>query len=250
MFLVAAAATAIQIVLIPPSSSCAAERDDHWCGQYRDGTWATCTRPGHCCGLNYYCGDGYKYCSRDYCRFQCTPGNPPPAPPPPPGGGYDQSNNYEVTDQAGGGVLVTRLVNATHNNRYFNLNIGGGDELGKVATDNASSSSSSQSSSSSLLSCARSLSRLPLASRHKYPFAALSTLPQPHNNVTATRCGRCLKVTNVGVGELLPQVKVRIVHEHSKEGLELDLNTFKKLDINGRGIAKGMLLVKYQFESC
>ncbi|CAL1373783.1 unnamed protein product [Linum trigynum] len=186
LFLVAAA-TVIQTVLIPPSSCAADEWDEHWCGQYQDGTWATCSRPGHCCGLNYYCGDGYKYCSPDYCRFQCTT-----VPPPPAGGGYDQSNNYEAGG-AGGGVLITRLVNATHNNHYFNFNIGGGggDELGKVAADNASSSSSSPPSSS--LSCARSLSRLPLASRYKYPFAALRA-PQPQNNITATRCGRCLKV--------------------------------------------------------
>ncbi|CAI0410257.1 unnamed protein product [Linum tenue] len=220
------------------TSSSSVERDDHSCGQYKDNlTWAYCD-PGRCCSKYYYCGDTVFHCNNPYCWYQC---HQVPSPPPPP-----------PDDETGG--VITRLVNATRNNNYMNLNLGGGDhhddQLVKVAADNASSSSSSSSPSSFFLSCARSLSRMSLASRYKYPFAALR-VPRAQNNITAAHCGRCLKVTNLGrVGGLHSQVKVRIVDEPSNEGLELDPNTFKQLDTDGYGFTKGHLLVKYQFESC
>ncbi|CAL1373786.1 unnamed protein product [Linum trigynum] len=240
------AATIIAFIILQiVASSCTAERADHRCGQYPNQTWATCDS-GRCCSRALYCGDTYKHCNLGFCWYQCREVPSPDS--------DRQSDLYDQVAETGGGAL-TRLVNATYNdNPYLNLNVSDGDhELLKVqAADNASSSSSSSSpSSSSLLSCERSLSRLPLASRYKYPFAALRA-PQLQNNITtATRCGRCLKVTNLGVRGLPNQVKVRIAHEHNKQGLELDFNTFKKLDINGStGIAEGRLLVKYQFDSC
>ncbi|CAL1373785.1 unnamed protein product [Linum trigynum] len=251
--LLVAAASATIALITPSSISCSSvERDDHRCGQYKDGTWAKCDS-GRCCSLSTYCGDTYEHCSTGFCEFQC---HEVPIPSPP-------LAADELVAETGGGagvlVVLTRLVNATYNdNHYLNLNIsggGGGDhdhgKLVKVAADdNASSSSSTSPLSSSFLSCARSLNRLPLASRYKYPFAALRA-PQPQNNTAAaTRCGRCLKVTNLGVGGVPNKVKVRIAHEHNKEGLELDFNTFKKLDINGSGTATGRILVKYQFDIC
>ncbi|CAL1392599.1 unnamed protein product [Linum trigynum] len=204
------------------------ERSDHKCGQYPDGTWAQCG-PGRCCSTKFYCGDNWEHCDGIYCWYQCHKVPYPPA---------------------GGGVLIAPLLlNDTLHNRYLNGDHDDNDDLVEVRPANASSSSSS-SSFSSPLSCAASLSRLPLASRHKYPFAALPA-PRPQNNATVTHCGRCLKVTSFGVEGLPNQVKVRIAHEHTNQGLELlDFNTFKQLDIDGSEITKGRILVKYQFDNC
>ncbi|CAI0410256.1 unnamed protein product [Linum tenue] len=140
MSLAAGAATTILIVaLMAPSSCSAAERDNHGCGRYANGTWEFCDS-GRCCSVELYCGDGDDYCGKDRCWYQC----------PLPSGNYGHQSNYQVAETGGAGVLVatpTRLVNATRNNQYLNLNLGGGggddhDELVKVvANDNASSSS-------------------------------------------------------------------------------------------------------------
>ncbi|CAI0454565.1 unnamed protein product, partial [Linum tenue] len=210
------------------------ERSDHKCGQYPDGKWAHCGR-GRCCSTNFYCGDNWEHCDGIYCWYQC---HQVPYPP--------RSDHEVAHETAGGEVLVAPLpLNDTLHNRYLN----GDHDLVEVRPANASSSSSS-SFSSPLSSCAASLSRLPLASRHKYPFAALPAPRSQNNNATATHCGRCLKVTSFGVEGLPNQVKVRIAHEHTNQGLELDFNTFKQLDTDSRGITKGRIFVKYQFDSC
>ncbi|CAL1373782.1 unnamed protein product [Linum trigynum] len=233
----------ILILLLPAlqqtaRSQTSVERSDHWCGQYSDGSWAYCD-PGRCCSVYHGCGSTGEYCSSFTCWFSCAAPTPPPF------------LGHQPPERPGVVVVRTRhVVYATHiNNHSLNVDDGGGgdDQLVNVAPANNASSSSS---ASPPLSCATSLSRLPLASRHKYPFAALRA-PQSQNiNVTTTRCGRCLKVTNVGVRGLPNHVKVRIVHEHNNEGLELDLDAFNKLDTDGNGITKGHLLVKYQFENC
>ncbi|CAI0410262.1 unnamed protein product [Linum tenue] len=212
------------------------ERSDHWCGHYSDGSWAFCD-PGRCCSVYKACGSTAEYCSNFTCWFSCVAPTPPPflghQPPKGPGGLVVQT--------------LLHVVNATHiNNHSLNFDDGtGDDQLVNIAP---AANASSSSLASSPLSCAASLSRLPLASRHKYPFAALRA-PRSQNNVT--RCGSCLKVTNVGVRGLPNHVKVRIVHEHNNdEGLELDLDAFNKLDTDGNGITKGYLLVMYEFENC
>ncbi|CAL1373781.1 unnamed protein product [Linum trigynum] len=128
-----------------PSSCSAAERDNHGCGRYANGTWEFCDS-GRCCSIELYCGDGDDYCGKDRCWYQC-PSQLDPSPPLP-SGNYGHQSNYQVAETGGAGVVVAtrRLVNATRNNQYFfNLNLGGGDdhdELVKVvAADNASSSS-------------------------------------------------------------------------------------------------------------
>ncbi|CAI0460739.1 unnamed protein product [Linum tenue] len=229
------AIVAAYVLILGPSPS-TSEPSNHRCGKYSDGTWAYCDT-GRCCSTSYYCGDTAEYCNRPDCSYQChfVIVNPPTA--------DSQTRNFE-------GVGVAHLANATRNNHYLNgTDENDDDGLGKVAPAYASPSSSS-SSSASPLSCATSLARLSLVSRHKYPFAALGA-PRTQNNVTATRCGRCLEVTtNVGVGGIPNQVKVRVAHEHNKQGLELDFKSFSQLDTNGSGIANSSILVKYKFVSC
>ncbi|CAL1392609.1 unnamed protein product [Linum trigynum] len=164
-----------------------------------------------------------------------------------------RSDHGVAHETAEGEVLIAPLqLNDTLHNRYLNGDLDDNDDLVEVRPANASSSSSS-SSFSSPLSCAASLSRLPLASRHKYPLAALRAPRSQNINASATHCGRCLKVTSFGVGGLPNQVKVRIAHEHTNaEGLELDFNTFRQLDTDDNGIIKDLdhILVKYQFVGC
>ncbi|CAI0543829.1 unnamed protein product, partial [Linum tenue] len=89
--------------------------------------------PGRCCSKSRYCGDGYANCSPKHCANQC----PPPPPP-------------DVGPATGKKIVV--VMAAATENHYFNA---------------------SSSSSSSPLSCATSLSSLPLSSLHKYPWAAV-----------------------------------------------------------------------------
>ncbi|CAL1392622.1 unnamed protein product [Linum trigynum] len=224
------------------------ERSDHKCGKYPKGRWAYCG-PGRCCSVFLYCGVDEFHCNKPGCWFQCHAVPPPTA-------SYSQSSYEEVADhEAGGGGVLTHLANATRSDNHY-LNGGDDDDDQDVLVNVNNDSSSSSSQAASPLSCATSLSRLPLTSRHKYPFAALrAPLRRSNNNdVTATRCGRCLKVIGlgVGVGGLPNQVKVRIAHEHNNNqlGLELDLNTFRQLDANGIGITTGHILVNYQFDNC
>ncbi|CAL1414170.1 unnamed protein product [Linum trigynum] len=206
------------------------ERRDHRCGKLSDGAWGACDRSkGRCCGRWGYCGDGDSYCDWFHCTNYC----PSPSTPQPPASGG-----------AGTGTVVVTAVENHHNDHHHQ------SRSQKLKSDhhhviiaaaiNASSSSSSSSS------CATSLSSLPLSALHKYPWAALA----PRNGNATTYCGRCLKVTNLGVGGVHHKVKVRVVREGDNEGLELDVDTFNKLDIDGRKDVAGRLSVEYQFESC
>ncbi|KAH9291307.1 hypothetical protein KI387_043501 [Taxus chinensis] len=60
-------------------------------------------------------------------------------------------------------------------------------------------------------------------------------------------CGKCLLVTN---RETRSQATVRIFDQCSNGGLDLDVNVFKQLDTNGQGVARGHLMVDYEFVNC
>ncbi|CAN1809302.1 Pathogenesis-related protein PR-4B, partial [Linum perenne] len=92
------------------------------------------------------------------------------------------------------------VVNATYNHYY--------DEF------EASSSS-----------CAALLNTKPQAQDHKYGSAGF---PQDDDD-DASVCGLCLKLKNLKSGT---EATMRIVHERTIEGLELDKDTFNKLKSN------------------
>ncbi|CAL1414180.1 unnamed protein product [Linum trigynum] len=233
--------TAVAGQLITQSSSAfPPERQDHWCGKLSDGTWGACDRAkGRCCGRWGYCGDGDSYCDWFHCTNYCPS---PPTPPPPASGGAG----------TGTAVVVTAVENH-HNDHHHKLRSqklksepnpsGSATDHHHVIIAAAINASSSSSSSSS---CATSLSSLPLSALHKYPWAAFA----PRNGNATTYCGRCLKVTNLGVGGVRHEVKVRVVREGDNEGLELDVDTFNKLGTDGHKHVAGRLSVEYQFESC
>ncbi|KAK3200662.1 hypothetical protein Dsin_024077, partial [Dipteronia sinensis] len=56
-----------------------------------------------------------------------------------------------------------------------------------------------------------------------------------------------VQVTNTGTGA---QAALRIVDQCSNRGLDLDEAVFKQLDTDGRGFARGHLIVNYQFVDC
>ncbi|WP_438794039.1 hypothetical protein [Salmonella sp. NW1113] len=81
----------------------------------------------------------------------------------------------------------------------------------------------------------------PLAWRSQYGWTAFCGPVGPRGQPS---CGRCLRVTNT---ETRDQQIVRIVDQCSNGGLDLDVNVFKKLDTNGNGIARGHMIVNYEF---
>ncbi|CAI0454547.1 unnamed protein product [Linum tenue] len=252
--LAAAVATCILILgalqqTTTAQSASTVERSDHMCGKYHDGSWAYCDK-GRCCSNKHYCGDDWEHCNHGHCWYQCHE----VAFPPPPFASVDpQSNHDEVADQTAGGgeARAPLLLNATLHDLYLNGDHDDNEYDLVEVRPRANIASSSSSSFSSPLSCAASLSRLPLASRHKYPLAALRAPRSRNMNASATHCGRCLKVTSFGVGGLPNQVKVRIAHEDINQlGLELDFSTFRQLDTDDNGITKGCILAMYQFVGC
>ncbi|CAN1233538.1 Pathogenesis-related protein PR-4B [Linum perenne] len=70
----------------------------------------------------------------------------------------------------------------------------------------------------------------PLAWRQKYGWTAF-----------------CGPVTNRGTRA---QATVRIVDQCSNGGLDLDVNVFRRIDTDGKGYARGYLMVDYQFVNC
>lgn len=56
-----------------------------------------------------------------------------------------------------------------------------------------------------------------------------------------------MQVTNTATGAT---TIVRIVHQCSNGGLDLDQGVFAKLDTNGQGSANGHLTVNYEFVDC
>ncbi|CAI0628369.1 unnamed protein product [Linum tenue] len=74
--------------------------------------------------------------------------------------------------------------------------------------------------------------------------------PPPPASGGAGTGGTAVVVTNLGVGGVHHEVKVRVVREGDNEGLELDVDTFNKLDIDGRKGVPESSSVEYQFESC
>ncbi|RWR88866.1 wound-induced protein precursor [Cinnamomum micranthum f. kanehirae] len=77
----------------------------------------------------------------------------------------------------------------------------------------------------------------PLSWRSKYPWTAFCG---PQGPTGRDACGKCLRSS----------VVVRIVDQCSNGGLDLDVAAFKRLDTDGRGMAQGHLMVKYQFVNC
>ncbi|CAL1403709.1 unnamed protein product [Linum trigynum] len=169
------------------------------------------------CDAGTCCGTD-NYCSKLGCSEDCC-------------------QYYCPKDQTDGGVAVQQVL----------ARRGIDGVVGDRKPNNVNAFSSSSTSSSEVLSCAPSLSRLSLNSRQRYPWAALGG-----GNITTAICGRCLKVTTAGAGGVDAQVKVRIVHTPAIEGLELDRDTFSKLDTNGsdNDYNYNRIMVRYQFESC
>ncbi|KAK2637844.1 hypothetical protein Ddye_025639 [Dipteronia dyeriana] len=85
--------------------------------------------------------------------------------------------------------------------------------------------------------CATWDANKPLAWRKKYGWTAFCGPVGPRGQAS---CGRCLRVTNTGTGT---QETVRIVDQCSNGGLDLDEGVFKKLDTDGKGIARGNLIL-------
>ncbi|CAL1366355.1 unnamed protein product [Linum trigynum] len=220
------------------------------------GEWGQCD-PGSCCSGSGYCGTGYHYCSVDYCVLYC-----PFFPPPP-----NEMTEEEEETRGGGGVevLARRLDNATIDQYYLDRKIITDHHdvvvdrhIAKAAATVAAATSASLSSSSvtTTISCGPFLlSRLPLAARRRYPWAALGVpSSSSRNNVTdGAICGQCLKVTHAGAGGARArQVMVRVVHIPNIEGIALDTNTFRRLGGDDGRESRGYndLVVKYQFENC
>ncbi|CAF2126245.1 unnamed protein product [Brassica rapa] len=107
----------------------------------------------------------------------------------------------------------------------------------------------------------------PLEWRRKYGWTAFCGPVGPRGRDS---CGRCLRVsqyitkprfenalktdflnvtqvTNTATGA---QATVRIVDQCSNGGLDLDDGVFKQLDTNGRGYARGNMIVNYAFVNC
>ncbi|CAL1414169.1 unnamed protein product [Linum trigynum] len=215
------------------------------CGSdYQDGSYVGCDT-GRCCSDTGYCGNDRYHCVTN-CWMQC----------------HDVDGGVSSSGQRLHNISTTmNVVNATYNQYYDpagtkkkkTIIISGWEEDDKLV--NASSSSSSS-------WCATSLSSIPPARRNKYALAAFR---RPRNRtVTATTttasrssyCGQCLKLTNLETGG---EAKVRVVHERSVEGLELDRETFNKLrtyDDHGNNGGEDddyhgdHLVLKYQFENC
>ncbi|CAI0397442.1 unnamed protein product [Linum tenue] len=171
------------------------------------GEWGQCD-PGSCCS-----GSGYY------------------------GGGGGDSRRRRI----GGGVevLARRLDNATIDQYYLDRKITTDDHddvvvdrhivtaAATVAAAAATSASLSSSSVTTAISCGLFLlSRMPLAARRRYPWAAL--------------------------GARARQVMVRVVHIPNIEGIALDTNTFRRLGGDDGRESRGYndLVVKYQFENC
>ncbi|XP_050226072.1 pathogenesis-related protein PR-4-like [Mercurialis annua] len=83
----------------------------------------------------------------------------------------------------------------------------------------------------------------PIEWRRKYGWTAFCH-PTPQGQAA---CGKCLRVTNTGTGN---QVTVRVVDQCNNGGLDLDEGVFRQIDTNGQGIARGHLIVNYQFVNC
>ncbi|OAY44246.1 pathogenesis-related protein PR-4 [Manihot esculenta] len=84
----------------------------------------------------------------------------------------------------------------------------------------------------------------PLEWRRKYGWTAFCGPAGPQGQAA---CGKCLSVTNTGTGD---RVTVRIVDQCSNGGLDLEEGVFRQIDSNGQGIARGHLIVNYQFVDC
>ncbi|CAN0892814.1 Pathogenesis-related protein PR-4B [Linum grandiflorum] len=78
--------------------------------------------------------------------------------------------------------------------------------------------------------CATWDAKKPLAWRKKYGWTAF-----------------CGPVTNRGTRA---RTTVRIVDQCSNGGLDLDVNVFRRTDTDGKGYARGYLMVDYQFVNC
>ncbi|CAN1176621.1 Pathogenesis-related protein PR-4B [Linum perenne] len=92
--------------------------------------------------------------------------------------------------------------------------------------------------------CATWDAKKPLAWRKKYGWTAFCGPVGPRGRAS---CGRCLRVTNRGTRA---QATVRIVDQCSNGGLDLDVNVFRRIDTDGKGYARGYLMVDYQFVNC
>ncbi|XVE89894.1 hypothetical protein DITRI_Ditri20bG0032100 [Diplodiscus trichospermus] len=81
--------------------------------------------------------------------------------------------------------------------------------------------------------------------RSKYGWTAYCGSVGPRGK---DACGKCLSVTNTGTGD---KETVRIVDECGSADLVLDLETaFRPIDTDGKGYARGHLVVDYEFVDC
>ncbi|XP_022742088.1 pathogenesis-related protein PR-4-like [Durio zibethinus] len=92
--------------------------------------------------------------------------------------------------------------------------------------------------------CATWDANRPLEWRRRYGWTAFCGPVGPQGQAA---CGRCSRVTNTETGT---SATVRIVHQCSNGGLDLDINVFRQLDTNGNGYARGHLIVNYAFVDC
>ncbi|CAN1853593.1 Pathogenesis-related protein PR-4 (Fragment) [Linum perenne] len=219
-------------------SSCTIENSNHWCGPFPDGTCAGNCEQGRCCSITGYCnelgwcctGQGDSGYGNSNCYSPCT---------------STTSSNTTAALRMSSGALI----NATRSS-YLDVHshvTDGGERDRDRDRDRGLNTTSS-------LSCAAAASSRD--QKKQYPLAAFLAVQGQANVTYSSNCGRCLKVTNVGVvGGVRREVTVRIVHERissnsTSVGIELDSNGFKQLDIDVSRKLNGQLMVKYEFVSC
>ncbi|CAN1802173.1 Wound-induced protein WIN2 [Linum perenne] len=93
--------------------------------------------------------------------------------------------------------------------------------------------------------CATSLINIPHALLHKYDWAAFRHSAIATTSSSSSTCGQCLKLKSVKSGT---EATVRIVHERTTDGLELNSDTFDKL--SAKDDDKDHLVLKYNLTSC
>ncbi|CAN1166907.1 Wound-induced protein WIN1 [Linum perenne] len=185
------------------------KRADSRCYDYYNGTYDPCGTD-RCCTYWNYCSGDHDICSDERCLFQCP----------------ETSAVLPTAPAADVGV-----VNATCNGYYdHDVSIVGTSENDDVAL------------SSSSCSCASSLINVPRHLLRKYNWAAAFR----RDRSSASTCGRCLKLRNLKSGT---EAMVRIVHEHTAEGIELNNETFKKLS-DKDDVHDDHLVLKYHLTSC